>query len=416
MDIQETFAAALREQQSGHLATAELLYRQILDREPDRTEVHYNLGLVLRQAGRREEAAAAYRRALELRPDFPEAANNLGSVLLRLGQVDEAEASLREALRLRPGFGQAWNNLGGVLKAVARVDDAIECYERAVQCQPGNANVHSNLVFAVLYSGAHDAAAHLRAARRWNARHAARLRPAVSAYDVDRTPGRRLRIGYVSSYFRTHCQALFVTPLLWQHDHDRFEIVCYSDTAEEDSVSERLRGCVDLWRSTSGLTDEQIATLVRQDRVDVLVDLTLHLADNRLLVFARKPAPVQVTWLGYPGTTGLDTIDYRLTDPWLDPPGAADEFYSERSYRLPDSFWCYDPLTDRPLVNELPARRNGWITFGCLNNFCKVNDEVLATWGQVTPRGTRVPPDAARATRPLPSRRHREARRGCLPR
>ena len=138
-----------------------------------------------------------------------------------------------------------------------------------------------------------------------------------------------------------------------------------------DAVTQRLRGYADVWRSTVGLSDQQAAELIRSDQIDILVDLTMHMAKNRLLVFARKPAPVQVAWLAYPGTTGLAAMDYRLTDPYLDPPGEHDACYSEKSIRLPDTFWCYDPLADRPLVNDLPALANGLITFGCLNNFCQ---------------------------------------------
>ena len=150
-----------------------------------------------------------------------------------------------------------------------------------------------------------------------------------------------------------------------------------------DALTERLRGYADVWRSTVGLSDQQLADMIRSDQIDILIDLKMHTANNRLLVFARKPAPVQVAWLGYPGTTGLSAIDYRLTDPYLDPPGLFDAFYAEESLRLPDTFWCYDPLTDQPPVNALPAMENGVITFGCLNNFCKVNDGCLALWAQV---------------------------------
>ena len=153
--------------------------------------------------------------------------------------------------------------------------------------------------------------------------------------------------------------------------------------AHPDALTERLRGYADVWRSISGLSDMQAADLVRHDQIDILVDLKVHTADNRLLLFARKPAPVQVSWLGYPGTTGLSTIDYRLTDPYLDPPGLFDAFSAEESLRLPDTFWCYDPQTDQPPVNALPALESGAITFGCLNNFCKVNDGCLALWARV---------------------------------
>ena len=196
-------------------------------------------------------------------------------------------------------------------------------------------------------------------------------------------PERRLRIGYVSPDFRNHAVSFLLMPLLSNHDHGQVEIFCYAEVARPDDVTERLRACADVWRVTVGLTDEQMADMVRKDRIDILVDLALHTANNRLLVFARKPAPVQVTWLGYPGTTGLSTMDYRLTDPYLDPPGDNDACYSEQSIRLPDTFWCYDPQGEQPPVNELPALANGFITFGCLNNFCKVNDGVLGLWAKV---------------------------------
>jgi predicted O-linked N-acetylglucosamine transferase (SPINDLY family) len=168
------------------------------------------------------------------------------------------------------------------------------------------------------------------------------------------------------------------------HDHQDFEIICYSAVTLPDAFTARMRGHADVWRDIAGLTDEQIVELVRADAIDVLVDLTMHMGPrNHLRVFARKPAPVQVCWLAYPGTTGLSAIDYRLTDPYIDPPGLDDRYYSEESIRLPDSFWCYDPLTSEPAVNALPALELGYVTFGCLNNFCKVNAPVLELWGQV---------------------------------
>ena len=173
-----------------------------------------------------------------------------------------------------------------------------------------------------------------------------------------------------------------LTPLLSAHDHEYFEIYCYADVARPDEITARLRPLADVWRSIAGLSDAQVARLVRQDGIDILVDLSMHMAGNRLLVFARKPAPVQVSWLAYPGTTGLSTIDYRLIC-YIDPPGLHDQNYSEESIRLPNAFWCYDPLAEEPAVSAVPAVENGCITFGCLNNFCKVNDSVLTLWAQV---------------------------------
>jgi predicted O-linked N-acetylglucosamine transferase (SPINDLY family) len=199
-------------------------------------------------------------------------------------------------------------------------------------------------------------------------------------------------VGYVGATFNYHCLSLFETPLFSRHDHDAVEVYAYSDTESEDASTERLKGYCDHWRNTVGLSHADVDELVRADQIDVLVDLMLHMGSNRMLTFARKPAPVQVTWLGYPGTTGLTTVDYRLTDPYLDPidsdvggipAGPNDRFFSEKSIRLPHNFWIYDPLTDVPPVGDLPAIRNGFVTFGCLNTFRKVNPGTLALWAKV---------------------------------
>ena len=167
------------------------------------------------------------------------------------------------------------------------------------------------------------------------------------------------------------------------HDRRQFESFCYADVVRPDEISRRFRASADAWRDTTGLSDAQFAAGIAADRIDILVDLTLHMAHNRLMVFARKPAPVQVTFAGYPGTTGLAAIDYRITDPWLDPPGLPADCYAEESVRLPNSFWCYDPLENELAFNGLPAAAKGFVTFGCLNNFCKVNPPVLKLWAGV---------------------------------
>ena len=172
--------------------------------------------------------------------------------------------------------------------------------------------------------------------------------------------------------------------MLSHHDHRDFEIICYASVSRSDGVTLRIQGLVDAWRNTVGFSDEQLATQIRADQIDILVDLTMHMGRNRGLLFARKPAPVQVCWLAYPGSTGLTTIDYRLSDPFLDPPGTDESIYAEKTVHLPHTFWCYDPLDGRDIsVNALPAQANGFVTFGCLNNFCKVNDSVLHLWASV---------------------------------
>jgi predicted O-linked N-acetylglucosamine transferase (SPINDLY family) len=372
---------ALKDQ--GKLDEAVACCRRALQLSPDFAEAHYNLGIALKDQGRLDEAAVCYRRAVELKPDLADAHVNLGIALKDQGTLDEAVASYRRALEVKPNFAEVHCNLGDAFKDQGNLDEAIACFRRALELKPDYADANSSLVYALQFCPGYDARTLYEEHRRWNRQHAVPLAKSIQPHLNDRSPDRRLRIGYVSPDFRDHCQAFYTVPLFSSHDHERFEIVCYADVARPDSVTERLRSCADAWRSITGLDHEQVAEWIRRDGIDILVDLTMHMARNRLLVFARKPAPVQACWLAYPGTTGLSTIDYRLTDPYLDPPGLYDRFYSEESIRLPDSFWCYDPLDNQPAVNALPALGKGQITFGCLNNFCKVNAALLKIWARV---------------------------------
>jgi protein O-GlcNAc transferase len=362
---------------------AVVCYRRAIVLKPDFAEAHSNLGNALRDQGQLWESAACHRRALELKPDFAEVHNSLGSALRDLGSLDAAEVCFRRAIELRPNYAMAHANLGTVLKDLARLDEAVVCFRRSIELQPDFTRAHSNLVFTLQFCPSYDAAAIYAESRRWNERHAAPLAKSIEPHANDPTSARRLRIGYVSPDFREHCQSFFTVALLAAHDHSQFEIFCYADVNRPDDRTARLRSHADVWQNIAGLSDEQASQLVRRDQIDILVDLTMHMERSRLLVFARKPAPLQVCCIAYPGTTGLSVMDYRLTDPRLDPPGLHDQCYSEESIRLPDTFWCYDPLTSEPDVNRLPALNSGHITFGCLNNFCKVNDVGLKLWADV---------------------------------
>ncbi|NYH23842.1 tetratricopeptide repeat protein [Paraburkholderia bryophila] len=365
----------------GKKREAVIHYQRAIAQAPAHADAYNNLGIVYQEAGSRVEAANAFITAIQLRPGFVAALNNAATLMRTLGRFADAEAHLREALAVEPHHSVTHNNLGNVLKDQGRLADGIDSYRRALTCDPCNVVAHSNLAYALTFQAEHSQPL-LHECRRWSARHEAPFRSAHQPHSNDPTPSRRLRIGYVSPDFRDHCQTLFTLPLLSHHDHERFEIFCYASVARPDGLTQRVASHADVWRDVRNLDDEQLAQTIRDDRIDILVDLTMHMADGRPLLFARKPAPVQIAWLAYPGTTGIGAIDYRLTDPWLDPVGA-DTMYSERSIRLPDSFWCYDPLTDTPEVNALPALSNGYPTFGCLNNPCKLSDTTFAMWGSV---------------------------------
>ncbi len=381
--ISEALAIAVQHRQAGRLPAAEQIYRRVLAVAPDHADAHFKLGNTLRDQGKTNEAVACYRRALELKPDFVNAHNNLGNSFRSLGKLDDAIACYRRILELKPDFVEAHSNLGSVYTQQGNLDEAVACYRRALELKPEIAGTYSNLVYTLIFHPDYDSRTIYEEHLSWNKQFAVPLATLTQPHSNERTSGRRLRIGYVSSDFREHVVGFNLLPLFREHDHHQFEVFCYAHVRRPDLTTSLFQNYADNWRNVVGITDESLAQIIREDRIDILVDLTLHMALNRLLVFARKPAPVQVTFAGYPGTTGLTAIDYRLTDLYLDPPEFNDHNYSEKSVRLPDTFWCYDSITNGPAVNRLPAHEKGYITFGNLNNFIKINASVLELWAQV---------------------------------
>jgi protein O-GlcNAc transferase len=368
----------LKEQ--GKLAEATASFQQSLRLDPQLADAHNNLGIAFRDQNQFDEAAACYRQALSINPKLAHVHYNLGSILDKQHKLAEALACYQQVLLLDPNHPQAHNNLGMICKDQGRLDQALAYFQRALDLKPDYVTAHSNLIYTLHYCPGKDAADVFAECRRFNDLHAVPLKKLIQPHANDKTPERRLRIGYVSPDLGSHPVGRFFLPLLEAHDKTNFEIYCYSGLNVPDAVTERCRELSTVWRPIFSLPDEHVAQLIRQDRIDILVDLTMHTADNRLLVFARKPAPVQVTYLSYCSTTGLDTIDYRLTDPAMDPPGLNDRFYSEQTVRLPHTYWCYHQAIKTPEPVPPPVLQTGQITFGCLNNFCKMSVATLDTW------------------------------------
>jgi protein O-GlcNAc transferase len=372
---------ALRGTQQADDAIA--AYRHAIRLEPFYADAHYNLGNALHSNGSTDEAIASYRKALELKPDSVNVYTNLAKIFHEQGLWDEVIIANEQILGLDPQSADASNNLGFAFALQGRLDDAIAAYRRAVDLRPDVPEYHSRLIQTLRYHPGYDGPAVLAECRRWNTRHADPLKQCILRHSNDPTIGRRLRIGYVSADFRNHACAVYSERLITFHNREQVEVICYAEVSEPDAVTERFRSYALKWHTTVGMADESLAALIRSDKIDILVDLNLHTSHNRLLTFARKPAPIQVSWLGFPGTTGLDAIDYRFTDPHLDPPGSHDAMYSERSIRLNDTFWCYSSRdADLPL-NASPALKQGYVTFGSMNSFCKVTDVTLDLWAAV---------------------------------
>jgi len=366
----------------GQLDDAITAYRHAIRLKPDFAGPQNNLGNALRDKGQLDEAIVAYRHAIWLKPDFAEAHSNLGAAMAAKGQFNDAIAAYRQAIRLKPDYAEAHTNLGKASKDTGQFDEAIASYRQAMRLNPDLAETHSNLLYTLHFHPGFDARMILEEHRLWNQQHAQPLRKFIQPHADNRDPDRRLHIGYVSPDFRDHVVGQNLLPLLREHDHRQMEIFCYSNVLRPDALTDQLRGYADVWRSIVGLSDSRAADLIRQDRIDVLVDLTLHSANNRLLVFARKPAPVQVTYLGYCSTTGLETMDYRLSDSHLDPSDSDLPLYSEQTIHLPETYWCYNPRGPTPQPSPPPALANGYVTFGCLNNFAKVSPS-LDLWAQI---------------------------------
>jgi len=398
-------------------AAVAALNRFLRDR-PDHPGGLYLMALCANAAGRADVAIDCLRRARDAAPADPDIAYSLGS-LLAPAAVEEALACFRDAVRLRPGFAAAWTNMGNLLAGLGLLEEAAEAYERALAADPDLVEVETNLGVLRQSQGLHDEALRhhdhvvgirpdfrkgqhnrlmsmhynerlttdeIRAAHLswgdalWAEFAGARMQSGDFANS--REQDRPLRIGYVSPDFRQHPVASFFLPLLEAHDRTRVDVGCYSTVARPDAMTDRIRAAADRWIDASGMDDETLAGRIVADRIDILVDLAGHTSGNRLPVFARRAAPVQVTWLGYPGITGLATMDYRLTDAVADPPGEeTDATGPERLLRLPGGFLCYSPPVD-VAVNKPPLGGRP-VVFGSFNNFAKVNEAVLDCWADI---------------------------------
>ncbi len=323
------------------------------------------------------------RRAIALGGATGQVHADLGNALLLLGKLEEAGEQFRLASTLDPDDEGALRSLANVLLVGGFVDEALGHIRAILRARPGASRVHSAYLLGLHYRDALRPEHLFEEHRRFQTQHAEGL---MASPPLDRArpgPNRRLRIGYVSPDLRRHSVAYFFEPVIQAHRRDEFEVVCYASLPRPDFVTERLQRLADEWRDVHAMTDGELAELVRRDQIDILVDLAGHTLGNRLLAFARKPAPVQVTYLGYPDTTGLVAMDYRLTDGWADPEGWTEHLHSEQLIRLSSGFSCYRPPEQAPPVGSSPARERGGITFGSFNNLCKVTPEIVARWAGI---------------------------------
>lgn len=405
--------ALMRLRQTGAAMAA---YRRALATDPTLFEAHYNLGNALKELGRHELAAASYRQSLALRGTSAEAHRALGNCLVDLGRLDESLGHFHAALRIRPAYGQAHNSLGNALrqlgrypaaaehlrtavalsphdadahnnlgithKALGQLEPAVASLRQALAIRPDFAKAHSNLLFCLSHDESVTPEALFAEHLAFGDRFEAPWRTSRPGHANTVEPDRALRVGFVSGDLRNHSVARFIGPVLAALDRDALQVWLYSNHAGEDAMTHALRALGHGWRTVAGASDDALAAQIRADAIDVLFDLSGHTAYNRLLTFARKPAPVQVTWIGYPNTTGLRAMDYVLCDRFNAPHGRYEHYYVEKFARLPSS-GTFAAVTPAPAVSALPAQARGFVTFGSFSSAARTGDRVIATWSQV---------------------------------
>ncbi len=345
-------------------------------RRGQQAELHGDLG----------EALRCYQSALQQLPDSAELYAMYGNLLRAMHRDDEAILGYRKACELQPKLIAARYNLALAEHQTGDLESAERHYRAALAADPGLVRAHSSLLCLVGmgYAGgrARGPSEVLAEHREWDRRHALPLRASLAPFANTFEAERRLRVGYVSADLREHAVACFVEPLLAHHDRQAFEVICYDNSVVRDATNSRLRGLADGWREIADIDDAAAAQLVRADGIDLLIDLGGHTQDNRLLMFARKPSPVQITYLGYPNSTGLTAMDYRISDFQADPPGMTESSYVERLLRLPHSMWCYRPFDGMPAILPRPGGEGG-VVFGSMNSCIKLNTELLKLWARL---------------------------------
>lgn len=365
----------------GRLKECVAALRKAVALAPGNALIHNNLALALRLEEGCADALTHAQLAIQLKPNYADAYVNLGYILNLLGQHQAAVQAMEKAVAIDPTNAVYQGALGHVLNGQGAVEAAIAAFKKSLEADPLSALVRSNLLMTLCYSPKFSPEDLFEEHRRFGEIHEKQAPKPLFANAKE--PERRLRVGYVSPDFRTHSVSYFFEPVLAAHDRGKVEIYLYANHLHGDAVTERLRAMADHWREIRGLSDDEAFDLIQRDGIDILVDLAGHSADNRLLLMARKPAPIQGTWIGYPHTTGLRAIDFRFTDAVADPVGDCDRWHTERLIRLPDGFLCFRPPEDAPEVEPIKPRQAGQCIFGCFNNQAKVSPYVTALWAEI---------------------------------
>ena len=371
------YGIALRD--AGILGSAIDAFKKSLVNDPGNTETLDCLAHAFMMSGQLDEAAEVFQSSLKIAPNNAETHSNLGSVYQAKGLLGDAEACYRTALKYNPSLNIS-ENLGSVLVSQGRFDESTKVFQEGLKKQPNNPRLFSNYLLTLNYLVDKSLEDIYKEHKKFGDVFENRDNPPALIQGLH--DNNRIRVAYCSPDYREHSVAYFIEPIFDRYDRKKFEVYAYNLSPKYDGVAQRLNGKVDNWRDISKSSMHDIAEQIKNDEIDILVDLAGHTAHNCLLVFAERPAPIQITYLGYPNTTGMDSIAYRLTDSYADT-SDQDAYYTETLIRLPNSFLCYRPDDNSPDVSEPPCLSNGYITFGSFNNLSKINNDVVAAWSEI---------------------------------
>ena len=357
------------------------MFEQAILLDPNLAEAYNELGFVLHRLNRTEESIKAFIHAIDLKPNYANAYLNLSTAYRVLGMLDQAESACQQAIRLEPENADSHVKLGILLTDIGNQDEALVCFKIAMELRPDCPNTHSRFLFSLQYRPGITAAELLVAHKAFDRKHGEQHRQAWTSRLQGREASRPLRIGFVSDGLGRHPVGYFLSAFVSKIDPGNLKLTFYSDRPKKDEINNGLRAVANLWRDTADLNHKALVNTIREDNVDILFDLDGHVG-KRLMVFAQRPCPIQITWMGYVGTTGLASMDYLLADRWEVPP-EADSSYSEQVIRMPDGYVCFAAPTRCPDVVALPSIQNGFITFGCFNQPAKVNSKVIEVWARI---------------------------------
>jgi predicted O-linked N-acetylglucosamine transferase (SPINDLY family) len=380
---QIVYEQGVRAHRAGQLAEAERHLKQALEFDANEPQVLHLLALVTHLRGRNGEAIELVRKSIQILPQ-PGSWVSLGNFFMFEGRLDESADAFKKALELNPKFGPAQTNLGNVYMRAGDVTEALATYNKALALDPKDSKLHTNAISLLWYLERGDPAVIANQHRRWGQMHADLL-PRIGPPRQKRN-GAPLRIGYLSGDFRQHSIGFFVEAILAHHDRKNFAVTCYSDVPQADTVTGRFMKYPLTWRPIFGQTHEEAARTIYNDDIDILVDLAGHTGGNRLLAMAQRPAHINATYLGYPGTTGMAAMDYRITDAFADPPGKTESLHTEKLIRLSPCGWCYTPAADAPTIPSLAAQSKGYVTFGTFNKIAKMTPTIIDAWGKILSR------------------------------